>query len=71
MITDTRKNILEFITLNREVSANQIINEFNLSPQIVHRHLKKLLNEGHVARVGTPPRVFYQVKEDKSTLLST
>lgn len=62
MKTDTRDKILEFIKDNKEVSVNNIYKSFDLSYQIIARHIRKLLDEGFLEKHGKPPYVFYSIK---------
>lgn len=57
--TDTKKRILEFITQKGRVRPNDLIEEFNLSGVMIHRHLRDLLEKGQIAKVGEAPLVFY------------
>lgn len=59
MITDTRKNILKYISTNEPINVVDIVNIFWLSKQIIHRHLKKLIEENKVYKVWKPPIVYY------------
>lgn len=58
MKTDTQYLILEFITENQPCSAHHLI-ELGISRQMVHRHLRKLLDNGKIIKKGIPPRVYY------------
>lgn len=59
MKTNTKIDIFEFIKTTNPTSVNQIKDKFNLSNQIIHRHIKKLIEEGSIYKVWTPPKVFY------------
>nr|MDD3719828.1 HTH domain-containing protein [Candidatus Gracilibacteria bacterium] len=59
MKTTTKNDIVEYIRANAPVSINMIKEKFNLSNQIIHRHIKSLIEQGSIYKVGTPPKVFY------------
>lgn len=57
--TDTRNRILKHIQNNFPVKIKGLIEEFGISRQIIHRHLKKLLAEDSIIKKGSAPNVFY------------
>lgn len=59
MKTNTKNEILAYIRQNRRVEPKHIIAKFPLSPQVIHRHLKKLTEENAIIKTGAPPRVWY------------
>lgn len=59
MKTDTKKHINEYIASSAPVSIKNIVDKFWLSSQIIHRHVKELLNLELVTKRGTPPVVYY------------
>jgi len=68
--TDTREKIWLFISDRKTVRAKDIYDAFGLSPQIIHRHLKKLLEEKTIIKKGRPPKVFYsRAKRTKDVTL--
>ncbi len=64
MKTETRKNIYNFINKNFPVTIKNIVDEFGFSPQIIHRHIKKLLLEKKVYKTWAPPKVYYFPEND-------
>ncbi|HBA45028.1 TPA: hypothetical protein DCZ31_03530 [Patescibacteria group bacterium] len=49
----------------------QISNILGFSNEIIHRHLKKLINENKIYKVGSPPKVYYfPVVEVKKNIIS-
>lgn len=70
MKTNTREDIFWFIQEHNPVSIADIKNKFQISSQIIHRHVKKLFEDDRVYKVWNPPRVFYFVtqKEEKQIL---
>lgn len=65
MKTDTRKNILGYIHTQSQTRVVDIIHRFNITNVMVHRHLRKLEEEGSINRVGKPPKVFYFPRGNK------
>lgn len=63
--------IIEFIQKRGEARAIEIKREFGYSRVFVHRELAKLLKQGRVEKLGTPPRVFYSVSENTGRLNDT
>lgn len=61
MKTNTKSQIIEFIKKNGQASPKQIVDFMNLSPQIIHRHLKELLLEKQILKIGKSPKVYYRI----------
>ena len=60
-----REKVLELIQKEKEIKPDQISHVLRLSRSMVHRHLKNLLKEKRIEKVGSAPRVFYvPVKND-------
>lgn len=59
MITDTRAKILLYISEHSQVRAHDLSAIFHLSNVAIHKQLRKLVEEGKVAKMGKPPVVFY------------
>lgn len=54
--------ILEYIKVYEEVSPKELTLYTGLSQRSVFKHLARLIAEGMVMRIGTPPVVFYRIK---------
>lgn len=69
MITNTREKIVAYITKNHQVRVHDLSRYLGVSPQALHRQLKKLVQEGTIQKVGKPPVVFYILapQADKET----
>ncbi len=63
MKTNTRAEIFKYIKTHKKVSAKKLVDRFEISAQMVHRHLKKLLLDEKISKVGKPPKVFYISKD--------
>ncbi len=59
MKTNTKNEILAYIKSNFPVWVSQISKDFWLSTQIIHRHLKNLLDTEFIIKVWTSPKVYY------------
>ncbi|EKD65841.1 MAG: hypothetical protein ACD_49C00079G0005 [uncultured bacterium (gcode 4)] len=71
MKTDTREKIMQIISLKYPIWVTQISNILGFSNEIIHRHLKKLINENKIYKVGSPPKVYYfPVVEVKKNIIS-
>jgi phosphoribosylpyrophosphate synthetase len=64
-IRRTKLNIVDFIRSKSQATADDIANFFNISRQIVHRHLADLVKKSVVYKIGKPPKVFYLVATNK------
>ena len=63
MKTKTRAQILEIITKTGSARPHDLIQSLGITAAAVHRHLKRLCQEGQIERVGNPPQVFYRLRE--------
>ncbi|MCK9393573.1 MAG: winged helix-turn-helix transcriptional regulator [Candidatus Paceibacterota bacterium] len=66
----TKENIIEYIKNRGSVSAKDLISHIGISKQAIFIHLKKLMEDGLISKVGNPPVVFYILKNSESTLKS-
>ncbi len=57
------EKIYDFIQKNAPTSVNDLL-DLGLSRQMIHRHLKKLLESGKIIKKGSPPKVFYFPKKE-------
>lgn len=62
-----KDQIIAFIKTNQPCSAHQIA-ALGLSRQMVHRHLRKLLDEGVLVKKGMPPKVYYFIAPPEATI---
>ena len=67
MLTNTKERIIEYIAQHGQVRVNNLQKTLNISHVAIHRHLKKMLSEGIVVRIGTPPLVFYKLAREEVT----
>lgn len=59
MKTNTINEIYDYINKNAPVWVTQIANHFWFSNQIIHRHIKKLLQDKKIIKSWSSPKVFY------------
>ncbi len=64
----TKDKIYEYLKKNGVKKPNDIFYHFSINRQMVHRHLKKLLVEKKIQKIGSAPHVFYSILEKKNTL---
>lgn len=57
----TSEKIVTFVTENNEVTAKALTDYLGISERAVFKQLKKLLEEGRLVKIGTPPKVFYKI----------
>ena len=69
-MSDTKKNIINFIKNKGSVTAKDIIDTFSLSRQAVQKHLSELIKSEQIEKTGNTPKVFYTVKNIKKVVES-
>lgn len=60
MKSESKQQIADIINKKGKVSVHYLSGKLNLSPQMVHRHLKDLIQQGLVSRLGSAPKTEYQ-----------
>jgi hypothetical protein len=63
MRTQTRAQIIEFIIKNDHARPHDLAAAVGVKAAALHRHLKALVADGTLRKVGNPPRVFYVLSE--------
>ena len=60
-LTDAQQRVLKVITELGSASPNQLwaFTDLGIGKVMIQRHLKSLVAKGLVAKLGSPPRVFY------------
>lgn len=69
MKTATASQILDFINKNLQASPRQLTEFFEISSQAVHRHLKKLMEDNKIVKIGSAPHVYYKISENKKYII--
>src|SRR3989339_1321323 len=65
MKTNTANKILDYLTKQGPIKANDIIQYLQISPQATFKQLKNLYSKNLITKSGTPPKVFYQIAKTK------
>jgi hypothetical protein len=63
-----KKQILEILQQYGEMSVAQMMSEFDVSRQYLHRQLHALLESGQIEKLGSAPRTFYRIKVEKKSV---
>lgn len=64
----TREKLFKLFSQNSQITISEMVDGLKVSRQYIHRLLNELNDEGLIQSMGTPPRVYYQLKqEQKST----
>lgn len=62
MIT-TQEKIEKILKEKGQISANELVDQLEISRQALHRHLSKMLLNKQIIKIGRPPKVFYAIGE--------
>ncbi|CAC9502472.1 hypothetical protein [uncultured Gammaproteobacteria bacterium] len=65
---NTRHQILKYIQDSNMVNPTEIGTHFDISRQMVHRHLKSLVEADKIKKIGSAPKVFYAVINKDTTI---
>ena len=57
MKTKTINKIVDIINKNSRIRPHELVEMLNITPAAIHRHLKKLISENKIKKVGKPPLV--------------
>lgn len=69
LLPSTKERIFEYILFSQTpVAVSQLVEKFQLSRAMTHRHVKSLLEGGRIQKHGSAPRVFYSAKDKKKEL---
>lgn len=61
---DTRTKIVNIIKTQGQISAHELGGLVGIGQSMLHRHLKKLIEENLITKTGIPPKVFYSIKNE-------
>ena len=61
MKTDTSDKMISYISEKKQASPKELADFLLISPQALFRQLKKLQEQGLIAKIGRPPRVLYSL----------
>ncbi len=65
MKTETKQQLADFIAEKGGASPSELADALGISPQMVHRHLKALVADGLVKKLGRAPHVKYLSKPSR------
>lgn len=71
MKTTTKQDIIDIIEKNGMAKPSELVEKLKITKAAIHRHLLKLVEEGVIQKHGSPPKVFYTLKEEKVEALDT
>ena len=57
----SRESIIKLLSEHGQLPVHQLSDLLNISRQRVHRLLADMIEQGQVVKLGTPPRVYYQL----------
>ena len=66
--SSTQQQILAYIKNSDMVSPADINSQFDINRQMIHRHLKKLLEMGEIKKIGSAPKVFYTLANENTVI---
>lgn len=69
MKTNTKNQIAQLLLKAGPKGPSSIAASLQISPQMVHRHLKAMHLSGDIKKQGTPPKVLYMIVERQSSHL--
>lgn len=61
----TSEKIIKYIQSKKQASVHELVDFLGLSRMAVSKQLMNLVAEGRLAKIGRPPKVFYELKEEK------
>jgi len=67
MKTRTKDDIVEYLRIRGEASPKELIDHFEISSQAMAIHLRDLLKQKAIFRVGSPPKVLYMISRAKGS----
>lgn len=67
----TKEKIVELLNTHQSLSAKRLRELLFVSESLVHRNLKKLVQEQKIKKSGSSPRVLYSIKKERSINFSS
>ena len=59
--SNTKQRIIDYISSNKEASPKDLSLFLEISPQALFRHLKTLIDNNSIEKIGSSPKVFYRI----------
>ena len=63
---NTKDKIIKYLEDKGQVTGAELADYLGISRQGLFKHLPKLLNQGLIKKVGSPPKVYYSIIESRS-----
>ena len=60
---NTKQKIFDYIRQNKQARPADLSDNLNVSPQMIHRAIKSLVEESNLKKIGTSPKVFYVLND--------
>ncbi len=64
MKTSTGQKILDYLAKNKQSTPKDLYNLLDLSPRAIFKQLRILLEKNLIQKIGSPPKVYYQLSRD-------
>jgi len=58
--------IINYLKVHQEASVNELQEHIQVSRQMIHRVLNRMLEDGYLQKLGRAPKVFYRVNEARA-----
>ena len=69
--SNTKQRIIDYISSNKEASPKELSQFLEISPQALFRHIKTLINNNSIEKIGSSPRVFYRIPSPSEKNIQT
>ena len=57
--------LLEYLNKHERVTGKELSDAFDITDRAVRKQLSTLLKRGIISKIGTPPKVYYYLSEEK------
>lgn len=64
-MSENKLKIIDIIKNRGQISANDLGSLLSIGQPMIHRYLKKLVEENVIKKTGTPPKVYYSITEER------
>ena len=59
--TDTKDRIIRYLNEHGETTPHELVHVLDISSQALFRHLKTLIQNNSIEKIGAPPKVYYRI----------
>jgi predicted ArsR family transcriptional regulator len=63
--TDTKDRIIHYLNHHGETTPHELVRFLEISSQALFRHLKTLIQNNSIEKIGAPPKVYYRISTKK------